>query len=56
MSSYRKDELVSMLNSLGFYSEDGRFYTNGAITVERDGSALVGTTIEQLALSLPRDK
>lgn len=49
MSSRRSDDLVSALNSLGFYSEDCRYYTNGKLTVERAGSELVGTTIEQLA-------
>ena len=49
MSSYRSDELVSMLNSLGFYSEDCIHYTNGTFSVERDGSKLIGTTIEELA-------
>ena len=49
MSSHRSDELVSMLNSLGFYSADCRNYTNGKLTVERAGSELVGTTSEQLA-------
>ncbi|WP_341744598.1 hypothetical protein [Azonexus hydrophilus] len=49
MSSRRSDELVSMLNSLGFYSEDCVNYTNGEKTVVRDGGDLVGTTIEQLA-------
>lgn len=49
MSSRHGDELVSRLNSLGFYTEDCSHYSNGEITVERDGSELVGTTIEQLA-------
>lgn len=49
MSSRRCDDLVSMLNSLGFYTENCRHYSNGNLTVERAGSELVGMTIEQLA-------
>lgn len=48
MSSRRSDDLVSLLNSLGFYTEDCIHYTNGELTVVRAGSELVGTTIEQL--------
>lgn len=50
MSSNRSDELVSTLNSLGFYSEDGVRYSNGTVAVERVGSTLIGTTIEELAV------
>jgi hypothetical protein len=58
MSSQRSDELVSTLNSLGFYSNDCRHYTNGSMVVKRAGNELVGTTIEQLAeqLSMVTDK
>ncbi len=48
MSGSRKDGLISVLNSLGFYTEDGRHYSNGSLTVERAGSSLVGITLEAL--------
>lgn len=52
MSSRRSDDLVSMLNSLGFYTADSIHYTNGDLTVVRAGSDLVGTTIEQIQAQL----